>query len=74
MLNSPPLRADDPLLHERPLRVDLGVGLGDDELLLLERGEERSISSVTLPAVDLAVGRLDEPELVDPRVGRRATR
>ena len=53
-----------------PLLVDLGVGLGDDELLFLERGEEDRCSSETLPLLDLAVRRLDEAELVDPRVGR----
>src|SRR5206468_6120529 len=56
--------------YEATGAVDLGVGLGDDELLFLERGQELDL--VRDPAGgDLAVRGLDEPELVRARVGRQ---
>jgi hypothetical protein len=45
--------------------LDRRVGLGDDVPVLLV-GRQVVDLSVTLPFVDLAVRRLDEPELVDP--------
>ena len=64
------LAGRDALLHEAcPVRSIARVGLGDDELLLLQRGEEVDLVGDP-PADDLAVRRLDEAELVDPRVRR----
>ena len=66
---SPPLRADQHLLGELALRVDDGVGLRDDEPVLLVGGQVGDL--VGDPAVvDPAVRGLDEAEGVDPAVGR----
>ncbi len=59
----------DPFLDEAAVPVDLGVGLGDDELLLLERRQEHDLVR-DAPMQDLPVRRLDEAELVRSRVGR----
>src|SRR5690606_14944609 len=57
-------------LREGPVGVDRGVRLGDDVPVLFVRGEVDHL--VGDPAVDhLAVGGLDEPEGVDPGVGRK---
>src|SRR5436309_14527820 len=58
-----------PLLYELAVAIDLGVGLGDDELLLLQRGQELDLVG------DAALGhppvrRLDEAELVGAGVRR----
>src|SRR5207244_5964954 len=58
-----------PLLHEAAVAVDLRVGLRDDELLLLQRGEEDDLVG-DLALGHLAIWRLDEAELVGARVGR----
>src|SRR5438034_981929 len=65
----PALARRDPLLDEAAVPVDLGVGLGDDKLLLLERGQEHDLVG-DAPLDDLPVWRLDEAELVRSRVGR----
>ena len=55
----------------RPLRVDLRVGLGDDVLLFLRGVEELRSRRSPCRRFDLAVRRLDEAELVDAGVGRQ---
>src|SRR5438874_6218965 len=60
----------DTFLHELAVLVDPGVGLGDDEPLLLQRRQKLDL--VSHPALlDLPVRRLDEAELVRPRVRRQ---
>ena len=57
------------LLDEVALLVDPGVGLRDDEVVLVVGGEIRDL--VADPALlDLAVRRLDEAETVDPPEAR----
>ncbi len=56
------------LAHEMVAGIQLRVGLGDDELLLLERGEPHDLVG-DRSLHDLSVRRVDEPELVDPGVG-----
>ena len=56
------------ILGEPALVVEGGVGLGDDVVFFLQRGQ--ITDPVRDPAVpDLPIGGLDEAELVDPRVG-----
>ena len=65
-IGSPPLRhSTGPT--SLPLRVDLGVGLGDDLVLLLG-GVERLDHAGHLAVLHLPVRRLDEAELVHGRV------
>ena len=65
-----PLADQHPLLGEGAVLVQRGVGLRDDEAVLLVGGEV--VDLVGDPAVlDLAVRRLDEPERVDPAEGRQ---
>ena len=66
-LELPALAGLDAVGHELSALVDLGVGLGDDDLLLLERREEDDVVRDGA-GLDAPVRRLDEPELVDPRV------
>ena len=55
---------------EAAARIDGRVGLGDDVLLLFERGEiAHPLGHAAV--LDLAVGGLDEAELVDAGVGRQ---
>ena len=57
-----------PVLGEPALAIQLGAGLGDDEAVLLVRGQVLDV--VTGDAVvDLAVRGLDEPERVHPGEG-----
>ena len=66
---SPSLRHETVFPVKLPLLVDRRVRLGDDVLLLLERGVEGHL--VGDPALlDLAVRRLDEAVLVHAGVGR----
>ena len=59
----------DELGGEAAVRVELRVGLRDDLVFLVERGQiDDSIGDAIV--FDFAVGRLDEAVLVDPRVGR----
>ena len=59
----------DRRVDEVVLRVEAGVGLRDDELLLLVGGHVddlvRDVRGAVLLVLDLAVGRLDEAVLVD---------
>ena len=64
------LAGGDAVAHEAALRVQLRVGLGDDVLLFLERRQVDRIGLDHDAVLDLAVGRLDEAELVDLRVRR----
>ena len=64
------LADQDPVLGELPVVVQLGVGLGDDEAVLLVGGQV--VDLVGHPAVDdLAVRRLDEAERVHPGEARQ---
>ena len=56
---------------KRAVGVDGGVGLGDDVVLLLVGGHVDDLVG-DLAVDDLAVGALDEAELVDPGIGRQA--
>ena len=56
------------LVAEPHLGVERLVGLGDDVVLFLVGGEPHDVVG-DRALVDLAVGRLDEAEVVDPRVG-----
>src|SRR5205085_6349822 len=62
--------AADLLAGELALLVDAGVRLRDVVAFFLERREELDVLG-DLALVDLAVGRLDEAELVHARVGRQ---
>src|SRR5258708_13010742 len=63
--------AGNQLANESSLLVELGVRLGDGVLLLLEHRVEGDLAG-DRAALDLAVGSLDKPELVDPRIsGKR---
>ena len=59
---------EDLVLGEVALGVDLGVGLGDDVLFLFVGGEvDDLVGDATVH--DLAVGGLDEAEVIDPGIG-----
>src|SRR3954469_11928184 len=63
------LRADqDLVLREGEVGVERGVRLGDEELVLLARGEVVDLVGDRLVHA-LGVGRLEEAERVDPRKG-----
>ncbi len=67
--NSPSLRQETLPPMKAPLLVHRGVRLGDDVLLLLERGVEGDLVG-DAALLDLPVRRLDEAVLVDAGVGR----
>ena len=69
--NSPFSRAADQLAREAAVGVQLGVGLGDGVAPLLH-GREIDDLVGHLAVDDAAIGALDEPVLVDPRVGGEA--
>ena len=71
--NSPPRRLDTSSADELALLVELGVGLGDGVLLLLQRRVEGRLAGH--PALlHLAVRGLDEAELVHPGEGGERAR
>ena len=59
----------DQFLGEAALRVERGIGLGDDELVLVHRREVLP-PLLHLAVLDQPVRRLDEAVFVDGRVGR----
>ncbi len=63
------LAAQHELLGELPLGVERRVGLRHRVPLLLGRGEPADVAG-HLAVLHQPVGRLDEPEVVDPGIGR----
>ena len=59
------------VVGERAVALQRLVRLGDDVPVFLVRGQVVDLVADTLPAVDLAVRRLDEAERVDPRERRQ---